>query len=72
MPYIDMSVNVDLDNFDDDDLIEELEERGYTILSESEENNQLTDIEIGAILTMCARGKPGTIEYEIYEKLRKR
>lgn len=70
MAYV--SVNVDLGDFDDQDLIEELEERGYTILSENDDNNQLTDSEIEAIVTMCSRGKPGTIEYEIYEKLRKR
>ena len=70
MAYV--SVNVDLGDFDDQDLIEELEERGYTILSENDDNNQLTDSEIEAIVTMCFRGKPGTIEYEIYEKLRKR
>lgn len=70
MPYV--SVNVDLDDFDDGDLIVELEGRGYTILSETDDNNQLTMDEIHAILDMCSRGKPGTVEYEIYEKLRKR
>lgn len=72
MPYVSIDVDVNLDHFDDDDLIEELEERGYTILSETGDNNQLTTDEIHAILDMCSRGKPGTIEYEIYEKLRKR
>jgi hypothetical protein len=35
MPYID--VNVDLDEFDDQELIEELESRGYKIFDEEDE-----------------------------------
>lgn len=35
MPYIDTSVYVDIDEFHDDELIEELEERGYVVSKQS-------------------------------------
>ena len=35
MPYI--NIDVDLDEFDDDDLIEELEDRGYTVGDKEED-----------------------------------
>lgn len=36
MAYI--TIDVDIDEFDDDDLIEELEDRGYTIDKDEEED----------------------------------
>lgn len=38
MPYI--NIDVDLDEFDDDDLIEELEDRGYTVSDKDEEEDE--------------------------------
>lgn len=35
MPRINIDVNVSLDEFDDDDLIEEMESRGYTCTKDS-------------------------------------
>lgn len=32
MPTVNIDVDVDLDDFDTDDLIEELENRGYTVI----------------------------------------
>lgn len=63
-----VTVDVYLDHFDDDDLIEEIESRGYEIVSQ----DALSAEEIQVILDLVARAKPGTIEYDIYEKLRKR
>lgn len=36
MPYVSADVYVDLDDLDDDDLIDELEKRGFTILDKDE------------------------------------
>jgi hypothetical protein len=38
MPAVYREVEVDLDDFDDDDLIEEIESRGYTVLMEDQED----------------------------------
>lgn len=43
-----VSINIDLDEFDDSDLMEHLEEKGYTILEDNEEvlnkNPRRTDL----------------------------
>lgn len=72
MAYIE--VDVDLDSFDDQDLIDELEERGWYVGPQKdwEPNEDLTEVEITAILDRFQMSLPGTIGYEIYEKLRKR
>ena len=36
MPYVQTWVDYELDDLSDDDLIEELEERGYTVLDKNE------------------------------------
>ena len=71
MAYINVEVDVELDEFLDQELIDELEERGWYV-SEDEPDEQLTREEKDVILDLLARAKPGSIEYNIYEKLRKR
>jgi len=71
MAYVTVDVDVDLDDFDDQELIDELEERGWYV-SEDEPNEQLTEDEITAILERFQMAVPGTTGYNIYEKLRKR
>jgi hypothetical protein len=76
MAYVTVDVEVELDDFDDQDLIDELEgrdwfvgpEKGWVPLVEEE----LTHDEITAILDKFQMSLPGTTGYEIYEKLRKR
>ena len=72
MPYIE--VEVDLDDFDHQDLIDELEKRGWFVGEEKgwEPDEPLTEDEITAILDRFQMAIPGTIGYNIYEKLRKR
>jgi len=69
-----INVEVDLNDFDDQDLIDELEERGWFVGEEKgwEPNEQLTDDELNIILETFSWRAPGTVGYEIYEKLRKR
>ena len=69
MAYV--SVEVSLEEFDDQELIDELEERGYYV-GEDEPDEQLTEDEITAILERFQMAVPGTTGYNIYEKLRKR
>lgn len=71
MAYISVEVDVELDEFDDQELIDELEGRGYYV-SEEEPGEPLTSEERDVIVNLMGAGKVGTIEYEIYEKLRKR
>jgi len=66
-------VDVDLSVFDDQELIDELEDRGWYV-GESigwEPNENLTDAELSCILEKFQDAKPGTTEYFIYEKLKR-
>jgi hypothetical protein len=42
---VDVDVDVDIDDFDTDDLIDELEDRGYVVLDEKEERSRETRLE---------------------------
>ena len=48
----------------------ELEHREYVI--EAEEDYKLSEEQMSCIVEMVSDAKPGTVEYDIYEKLRKR
>ena len=50
MPYV--SVHIDLDEFDDDELVEELEIRGYRV-SKAHEPATLGDLEHVEHLALC-------------------
>ena len=39
MPYVSADVYVDLDDFDDDELIDELEKRGFTVLDKEQKKH---------------------------------
>ena len=73
MTYI--TVDVDMDDFDDQDLADELSSRGWFV-GETKDwlppTEELTYEEINVILELFQMALPGTIRYEIYEKLRKR
>ena len=69
MAYV--TIDINLDEFDDDELIDELEGRDYKIIDSTEED-QLTVDEITAILERFQMSLPGSVGYNIYEKLRKR
>lgn len=74
MAYVSVDVDIDLGEFDDQELIDELEDRGWYIGGEKgwAPNEALTEDEVNHIAGFCCHGKPGSIEYNIYEKLRKR
>ena len=71
MAYI--NIDVDLDGFDDGELIDELEERGYRVVEDSVYvPDDLIQEEIEFIAGTFSTYMPGTIGYNIYEKMRKR
>ena len=72
MAYV--NLDIDLDEFEDQDLIDVLEHRGWFVGEYCgwEPGNQLTAVEIECILEKLQGAKPGTTEYFIYEKLIKR
>ena len=72
MAYMRVDVEIDMDQFEDQDLIDELEERGYRVLDDDNPASELTDVEIDAIVELFENSKPGTIGHDIYDKLRKR
>ena len=74
MPWVNLDVDVELDDFDDDDLIEELEGRNWFVGPEKgwEPPVDLEHDEITAILERFQMSLPGSVGYNIYEKLRKR
>jgi len=75
MAYVTVDVDVDMDEFDDQDLADELSSRGWFVGETkdwSPPNEELTYEEINVILELFQMSLPGTIRYEIYEKLRKR
>ena len=59
MPYV--SVHVDLDNFDDDDLIEELESRGYECIKSDSMGGQTVDNRVSHLLD-CGMDKAAAEE----------
>lgn len=67
--YATIDVDVYLDEFETNDLIDEIEDRGYCVIEALED---LTSDEIAAIVDVFQDYKPGTIGNSIYEKLRKR
>ena len=74
MAYTSVDVYIDLNDFDDQELVDELEARGWFVGEEKgwEPSGDLTDDEITAVLEKFEYSFPGTLGHEIYEKLRKR
>ena len=73
MPYIDVTVNVEFDEFDDQELIDEIESRGWIVSEEKgKEFLDLTFEELDYIVDLVINCKPGTTGREIYDKLKKR
>ena len=74
MAWINTDVEVDLDVFDDQELIDELEGRGWYVGEEKgwEPDEPLTKDEKLFIADLFSNAEIGSKEYFIYEKLRKK
>lgn len=74
MAIIDVDINIEdyLDEVSDLDLTKELEDRGFHV-SEKEEDylEELTNDELDHLRDMVINGKPGSIEWAIYNKIKK-
>jgi hypothetical protein len=70
MTYV--TVDISLDCIDDDDLIDEIEHRGYRVEDDDHIPGDLIPEEVDFILATFSTYAPGTMGYHIYEKLRKR
>lgn len=72
MPYITVDVDVDLDEFEDQDLIDELEGRGWYVGQDRNwipKFEDLTNDEEEIILRFLMNAEVGTPEYFLYQKL---
>ena len=67
------TIEINLEEFNDDELIDELEKRGYRVVEDSVYVPEgLIQEEIDFIVGTFSTYIPGTIGHSIYEKLRKR
>jgi hypothetical protein len=67
------TIDISLREFDDDDLIDEIEDRGYRVVEDDEfVPGDLITEEVDFILATFSTHAPGTMGYHIYEKMRKR
>lgn len=66
-----VEVNVDLDMFDLYDLIEEVENSGYTIIDDREIRKlvELTDDDRNLMINLLDNAKIGSPEYDLRERL---
>lgn len=68
-----MTVEVELDEFDDYELIDEIKSRGWLVSEKKgKEFLGLTSDELDYIVDLIINCKPGTTGREIYDKLKKR
>lgn len=72
MPYVTVDVDVDLDQFDDDELAEELESRGYFVSKDTrfDEPDALDKYEVEYLLDLVDKSeKKYYTHYTLREKL---
>jgi hypothetical protein len=72
MAQVYVKVEVDLDEFDDADLVYEIESRGWLVREKGKEFLDLTSDELDYIVDLVINCKPGTTGRGIYDKLKKR
>ena len=74
MATIDVDIDIAdyLDEVDNLDLIDELEARGFYVSEEEEDYlEELTKEELDHLRDMVINGRPGSIEWSIYNKIKK-
>ena len=68
--YVDFDVS--LEEWHDDELIEEIKDRGYEVVKEDPLEKKLTSEELEALRATVRDSEPGSLLYSVYEKIRKR
>ena len=74
MPYVTVDVDINLYEFDDDEIVEELEARGYNIQKEPQEpleNNELDKFEFDFLLDLVDKNNTDVYTNRIRDKLHK-
>ena len=74
MAIIDVDINIEdyLDEVSDFYLTKELEDRGFHVfLKEEDHLEELTREELDHLRDMVINGRPGSIEWAIYNKIKK-
>jgi hypothetical protein len=67
------TIEISLGEFNDDELIDEIEDRGYRVVEDDEyAPGDLIPEEVDFIVGTFSTYIPGTIGHSIYEKMRKR
>ena len=71
MAYVTVDVDVDLDEFDDDELVEELEHRGYNVSKNSIEMDALDKYELDWLLDLVDKNNKDVYTNRVRDKLHK-
>ena len=71
MPYVTVDVDIDLDEFDDDEIVEELQARGYNVKKEPLEKDELDKFEIDFLLDLVDKNNTDVYTNRIRDKLHK-
>jgi hypothetical protein len=69
MANITVDVDVDLDEFDDDELVEELEHRGYNVSKNSIEMDALDKYELDFLLDLVDKNNKDVYTNRVRDKL---
>ena len=69
MAYV--TVDVDLDEFDDDEIVEELKDRGYHVQDEPFEDNKLDKFELDFLLDLVDKNNTDVYTNRVRDKLHK-
>ena len=69
MAYITVDVDINLDEFDDDEIVEELEARGYYVQKESFEFNKLDKYDLDFMLDLVDKNNTDVYTNRVRDKL---
>jgi hypothetical protein len=71
MAYVTVDVDVYLDEFDNDELVEELKARGYHVQDEPFEDNKLDKFELDFLLDLVDKNNKDVYTNRVRDKLHK-
>jgi hypothetical protein len=71
MAYVTVDVDVDLDEFDDDELVKELKWRGYHVQKDPFEHNKLDKFELDFLLDLVDKNNTDVYTNIVRDKIHK-
>jgi len=69
MAYVTVDVDVDLDEFDNDELVEELKARGYHVQKDPFEHNDIDKFELDFLLDLVDKNNKDVYTNRVRDKL---